>query len=883
MRHDITELSNHIGQIWGLSWSPDGSHLCSACADGEVRLWAIDDLSYSILNPRINFDSIKNDDQIKHMAFSVSWSSLDDLIAVSFGSCLRVWSAVKRTLVEEVKAPSSTNLSWSPIAQILAMTPIDSFEGGYPRYKVELVEVQSFRSQGKLKETFSEINDMAWSPDGKVIAIATGYGIALSDATFLLEPAGYIPVRPRPDAIVWLSDEIVAAGCFDANIRVYSWKWVSGLQGKIASEQIRVLEGHQSHVLQLSHSPKQFLLATLDYLGEIHLWRSDTFDHITAITDVIDRERETSSLRIALHPRQPIIAVSCANRIWLVKMRLPDTSATIFTSAETNQREAETLSKVLARAGLLSEQKVNSDQIGERWSLVEQTDSQFSFTSRSDASDPLAKTLTLRKIAQQVSEFDSLAREGMQLAWGLPEHYEEIEIEKLELATYKDAQEERAYSRRGLSRLLLCTISESKTEKKRLPALVAYVTLAHGSRREIEEAFGETSGFWQQADKQDKEMRRLARRIQSLYSRKEYKDLSENMASVLTTSRGAMERAKQLQGDLKVTDEPLALIMKGAGIKGLAYVGALGELMKYYNFNWFVGTSAGAITAVLLAAGYTVEELEELLRKKDFKDFFDAGFLRGVINLFFHQGFYRAGTFTKWLDDLLAAKLKSVERVKLKSLPDRATVYACRRDQNALIFDSHDPQSCERSAAFAARCSMAIPFVFTPEKEEGLNVFDGGAKHNYPVEVVLAANPNTRFIGLYVGPKIYEGHAKPYGVFGDLKNIAFEATDVEALRKHKEHTVIIDTRPISTLDFELTDIEKEFLLKEGRSAALDFLFRQNIFGVSEEQAREATTEAAELKRIVIKSRTRRSRMKKIIIAGSVLLLAMLVFLFVRAL
>jgi NTE family protein len=53
--------------------------------------------------------------------------------------------------------------------------------------------------------------------------------------------------------------------------------------------------------------------------------------------------------------------------------------------------------------------------------------------------------------------------------------------------------------------------------------------------------------------------------------------------------------------------------MTGGGVKGLVYVGAFEVLQEHYSFNRYVGTLAGSITALLLAAGYTTEELRQIL------------------------------------------------------------------------------------------------------------------------------------------------------------------------------------------------------------------------------------------------------------------------------
>jgi NTE family protein len=64
------------------------------------------------------------------------------------------------------------------------------------------------------------------------------------------------------------------------------------------------------------------------------------------------------------------------------------------------------------------------------------------------------------------------------------------------------------------------------------------------------------------------------------------------------------------------------LVFEGGGAKGFAFVGALDVLFGEHDYTYgrLLGTSAGAITAVLLAAGYTTAELLETLTEKD-----DAG------------------------------------------------------------------------------------------------------------------------------------------------------------------------------------------------------------------------------------------------------------------
>jgi NTE family protein len=70
------------------------------------------------------------------------------------------------------------------------------------------------------------------------------------------------------------------------------------------------------------------------------------------------------------------------------------------------------------------------------------------------------------------------------------------------------------------------------------------------------------------------------------------------------------------------------LVFEGGGAKGMVFVGAYEEFMgRGHAFGRLLGTSAGAITATLLAAGYTPEEmLRALIEKENGKSVF-TGFM----------------------------------------------------------------------------------------------------------------------------------------------------------------------------------------------------------------------------------------------------------------
>ena len=74
------------------------------------------------------------------------------------------------------------------------------------------------------------------------------------------------------------------------------------------------------------------------------------------------------------------------------------------------------------------------------------------------------------------------------------------------------------------------------------------------------------------------------------------------------------------------------------------------------------GTSAGAITAALIAAGYSADELREIIFDLDYRQFEDRGWEDRVplvnqpLSILLAQGIFEGERFLAWMRDLLEAK-----------------------------------------------------------------------------------------------------------------------------------------------------------------------------------------------------------------------------------
>jgi NTE family protein len=308
------------------------------------------------------------------------------------------------------------------------------------------------------------------------------------------------------------------------------------------------------------------------------------------------------------------------------------------------------------------------------------------------------------------------------------------------------------------------------------------------------------------------------------------------------------------------------LVFEGGGVKGIGLAGALATLEERgYEPQNVAGTSAGAITAALLAAGYPAAELREIIIGLDYRQFQDKGWedkvplIERSLSLLLDLGLYEGERFLGWIRELLEAK--GVRTFADLVHPDYADdpLYRSRLQVIASDVTTHELLVLPRDAgklgiepdeldvALAVRMSMSIPVFFEPARfanpKTGREhvIVDGGMLSNFPVWLFDCEDglPDWPTFGLLlvepkpsvpIGARLPEskmsGHG-PRAVVEYVKALAqtmMEAHDrLYVEQSSYARTIPIPTLGVGTTEFDLSPERALALFDSGRWAAEKFL------------------------------------------------------------
>jgi predicted acylesterase/phospholipase RssA len=861
---DEISTYEHVAPVFGLTWSSDGSQLFSFSGDGTIQSWR----NAKIEIVRKPLTGEEGSPAVNDRVEAIDWSATEFGLVTSERAGIVSYGPIPAVAAHPViigPGISAVELECSPASERVALREmVISDDGKRVRPRLRLRKLGSLSEPPDLESfVFEDTNiftyDIAWSPNGTIAVLAGGETLLWLSGRFDLPRRGLNP-GPWANAISWLNDDVLVVAYGDGNVRLFDRdQFAAGMNAPTEKSRV-LLEVHEAAVTSISVGMAGEQFATADIGGRICIWNKSNRLIGTKAVDMADI---TGGLKVCVNPCLPILAYARGSKVCLAPLK----EESLFEPAIVKRTKTppSSLDNILNVSDVRPQHLPTADTVANVWRIER---------DRRTEDEALLLTKGLRRIARSTQKINQMLSDTVRNIFAQPTLGEAIALEDIELKANRTR--DIAVTRRMLCRL----VEEATTEQDiRRRSLAIYANVLFWITTPNDNvATGDQERLIQRINGlTDTDLRR---QLKALASARPVApgDIADILEQATVAIGDGLEKAKalpsqmvQTAGNQQPTTQGFALVMKGGGLKGLACIGALRELQPFYNFDLYVGTSAGAIIAALLGAGYTAAEMEDILRDVNFSEFLSERF-KTVTNLIFYGGLFRGIELTNWVDVLLAKKLKSPTRVRFGQLPYHVRIYACRRDIDALIFDSK--QMPDMYVSYAVRCSVAIPLFFTPEREQGLHVFDGGMRHNYPVKKLLAQTPDKDFIGLYLGDPIYTPTAKP-SVIGDLINISFEATDVEALREYSQKTVVIDPKPISTLDFSLSSEEKTYLVSQGRAAALQFLEAGGR--VNKALVDQAKNLATNHKGAALKARQKRTRRSKIIFR-SLLVLALILFL-----
>lgn len=293
-------------------------------------------------------------------------------------------------------------------------------------------------------------------------------------------------------------------------------------------------------------------------------------------------------------------------------------------------------------------------------------------------------------------------------------------------------------------------------------------------------------------------------------------------------------------------------VFQGGGCRASAYVGAYKAAVEHgVNFSEVVGTSAGSIIAVFIAAGATTEQIERYITELDFNalisppqpihnikvnnlvskaaGIFSFKSVKKYYPIYSSLGINNSVMIKDWVDKKLREILDKTQPIKFKDLALEAHVIVSDlKTKRVEIFSKEN--SPNKDVAEAVQYSCNIPFFFQPIE---LRYVDGGMLSN--LGTFVFSNRRDRFYNKILAFSLesdYEENNNEITSLLDygrtLVNTILDGNlDLQLNLQKDIHIVRINTGNIKATDFDkMTPDVVELLKSKGKEAVNDFLINE---------------------------------------------------------
>lgn len=298
-------------------------------------------------------------------------------------------------------------------------------------------------------------------------------------------------------------------------------------------------------------------------------------------------------------------------------------------------------------------------------------------------------------------------------------------------------------------------------------------------------------------------------------------------------------------------------VLQGGGVRGIGHVGAL-LIAEQKDYQWvnIAGTSAGAIVASMLAAGYKATELYDIMKDIKYKRFADSlgigrYFGKPIFNLISHGGIHSG----QYVEDFVREKLLAKGKKKFGDLivqgqendPKyryRLTVIASDITSGRIMQLPQDAklyglEPDEVDIARAVRMSAGFPFFFIPINQRAsgkvCRVVDGGLLSNFPISIfdVQNAEPAHPTFGFrLVNQLIKDGYDENWPAYPTKNALQIGKAMISTMMTAHDklymddhtyvRTIVVPTDGVHATDFNLTEAQADKLYQNGQEAAEKF-------------------------------------------------------------
>lgn len=287
-------------------------------------------------------------------------------------------------------------------------------------------------------------------------------------------------------------------------------------------------------------------------------------------------------------------------------------------------------------------------------------------------------------------------------------------------------------------------------------------------------------------------------------------------------------------------------VFAGGGIKAFSFVGALRILEREgISFERLAGTSAGAIIASLVSAGYNSGEIEAIFDALDLRTILDPKYedrnvfyqLVKWISLYRKMGLYNGHYLERWLSDVLAQK----GVVTFGDLPPHSLkmIAADVANSELIVIPDDLPKYGLIQESFpiakAIRISCSIPFFFQPVSIPNKYgkpplLIDGGILSNFPIW--LFVDRDRKQERPFIGFRLNESHhmlpprkiKNAFSLLHSTVETMWKAHDQRYISKSvAKNIVFIPVENTSPIQFSLSNEEKESLIHFGEKQTEEFL------------------------------------------------------------